>query len=85
MMRRAYFCSGDLARSTCLTRRCCGAPAFGAPIQSPVVSGAITAPLFKYLTPGESAEESLVSQKFASWNRMADYLRRLDALRWAAA
>jgi hypothetical protein len=45
---------------------------------------ATTAPFFKCLAPGESAEERMVSQTFASWNRIADWLRRLNGLRSAA-
>lgn len=45
---------------------------------------AATAPFFKYLAPGESREESVVSQNFASWNRIAELLRQLSGLCSAA-
>jgi site-specific DNA recombinase len=45
---------------------------------------AATAPFFKYLAQGESAEESLVSLNFASWNQLTKWLSRLDSLRRAA-
>jgi hypothetical protein len=32
---------------------------------------AVTAPLFKYLAPSESADERVVSQTFVSWNQIA--------------
>ena len=43
----------------------------------------LTAPLFNYLAPDQSAEKSLVSQIFASWNQMTHWLLELDALRLA--
>ena len=45
---------------------------------------ATTASLFKYLTPGERTDENVVSQTFAIWNRISDWLRQLDGLRIAA-
>ena len=45
---------------------------------------AVTAPLFNYLAPGQSAEESLVSLNFASWNQLDGWLRQVDKLRRAA-
>lgn len=44
---------------------------------------ALTAPLFNYLAPGESADEKMASQTFASWNLIRELLRRLDALKRA--
>ena len=44
---------------------------------------AATAPFFKYLAPGESAEERMVTLIFASWNRIVSWLRQLDPLRSA--
>jgi hypothetical protein len=41
-------------------------------------------PLFKYLAPSESAEESLVSQIFTSWNPLMSWLRQVERLRHAA-
>ena len=43
-----------------------------------------TAPFFKYLAPGESAEESLVSRIFASWNQLDGWLCVVDSLRQVA-
>jgi len=40
--------------------------------------------LFNYLVPSESADEKMVSLNFTSWNQIARWLRRLDALRTAA-
>jgi hypothetical protein len=45
---------------------------------------AATAPLFNYLAPDQSAEESLVTLTFASWNRIGEWLRRLEQLRKVA-
>jgi hypothetical protein len=45
---------------------------------------AATAPLFNYLAPDQSAEENLVTQTFASWNQLGDWLRRVAGLRQAA-
>jgi hypothetical protein len=42
---------------------------------------ALTAPLFNYLAPDQSAEEILVSRIFASWNQLAGWLRQVDRLR----
>ena len=42
---------------------------------------AATAPFFTYLASSESAEESLVTLTFASWNQMASWLRQIDELR----
>jgi hypothetical protein len=39
-----------------------------------------TAPFFKHLAPDERRDESLVSQTFASWNPIGEWLRRLDAI-----
>ena len=46
---------------------------------------AVTAPLFKYLTTGEQAEESLASPISASWNQLGGWLRAMDGLRRRAA
>jgi hypothetical protein len=45
---------------------------------------AVTAPLFNYLAPSESADERVVSRIFASWNRLSSWLRQLEGLRAAA-
>jgi hypothetical protein len=45
---------------------------------------AVTAPLFNYLAPDQSAEESLVSQTFTSWNRVVGWLRQVEAIRATA-
>jgi hypothetical protein len=45
---------------------------------------AVTAPLFKYLAPSESADEKMLTLTFASWNHVAEWLRRLEVLRQAA-
>jgi hypothetical protein len=45
---------------------------------------AATAPFFKYLAPSESADEKMVSQNSASWNRLERWLRAVDELRRAA-
>jgi hypothetical protein len=45
---------------------------------------AATAPLFNYLAPDRSAKEKVVSQTFASWNRIAEWLSRLEGLRGPA-
>jgi hypothetical protein len=45
---------------------------------------ATTAPSFKYLAPGESADEKMLSRIFASWNQLDGWLRQVDRLRWAA-
>jgi hypothetical protein len=45
---------------------------------------AVTAPLFKYLAPSESADERVVTLNFASWNLISSLLARLDGLRSAA-
>jgi hypothetical protein len=45
---------------------------------------AATAPLFKNLTPPESADERVVSRIFASWNQIDRWLRTVDFLRQAA-
>ena len=42
---------------------------------------AATAPFFKYLAPGASADEKMVTLTFASWNQIAGWLGRLAALR----
>jgi hypothetical protein len=44
---------------------------------------AITAPLFKYLAPDQSAEEIVVSLNFTSWNQLDEWLRQLDEMRLA--
>ena len=45
---------------------------------------ATTASLFKYLAPGENAEESVVDQNSASWNQMSLWLRQVADLRQVA-
>jgi hypothetical protein len=45
---------------------------------------AVTAPLFKYLAPSESADERVVTLNFASWNQIHDWLRQVAAVRHAA-
>ena len=45
---------------------------------------AVTAPLFNYLAPSESADERVVSQTFASWNQLDGWLRQVEGLRRAA-
>ena len=45
---------------------------------------AVTAPLFKYLAPSDSADEKMVTLNFASWNHVEGWLRRLESLRTAA-
>ncbi len=45
---------------------------------------AVTAPLFSYLAPDQSAEQSLVSLNFTSWNQLERWFRDIDALRRAA-
>ena len=42
-----------------------------------------TAPLFNYLAPSDGADEKMVTLTFASWNRIAAWLRQLDRLRSA--
>ena len=42
---------------------------------------AVTAPLFSYLAPSESADETMVSQNFASWKRLDRWFRRVEGLR----
>jgi hypothetical protein len=44
---------------------------------------AATAQLFNYLAPSESADEKMVTQIFTSWNPLASWLQRVDALRRA--
>ena len=44
---------------------------------------AVTAPLFSYLAPSESADEKMVSQTFMSWNLIGRFLRSLQTLRRA--
>jgi hypothetical protein len=44
---------------------------------------AVTAPLFNYLAPSESADEKVVSRFFTSWNQAVVWLWRLQALRLA--
>jgi hypothetical protein len=39
---------------------------------------------FSYLRPIERGNEGLVTLTFASWNRIGEWLRRLDAFRQAA-
>jgi hypothetical protein len=41
---------------------------------------AATTPVFKYLAVSESAEETLVSLTFASWNQIQDWLRRVEGI-----
>jgi hypothetical protein len=45
---------------------------------------AVTAPLFNYLAPSESADERVVSRIFVSWNQIGGWLRRLKALQQPA-
>jgi len=45
---------------------------------------AATAPFFKYLATGASADEKMVSLDFTSWNQIGEWLRRVEALRYAA-
>ncbi len=45
---------------------------------------AVTAPLFKYLAPSESADVRVVSLNFTSWNRIGPWLRQLEELRRTA-
>lgn len=45
---------------------------------------AITAPLFNYLSPVQSAEENVVSLNFASWNQLERWVWELDGLRRVA-
>jgi hypothetical protein len=45
---------------------------------------AVTAPLFKYLAPSESADEKMLSRIFASWNQTTAWLRTVDPLRHTA-
>ena len=45
---------------------------------------AVTAPLFNYWAPSESADEKMVSRIFTSWNQMVSWLRQLQRLRRAA-
>jgi len=42
---------------------------------------ATTASLFKYLAPGENAEESVVTLTFANWNLVRQWLSGLHVLR----
>jgi hypothetical protein len=42
------------------------------------------APLFNCLAPSESADEKMVTLNFASWNRVASWLRAVDELRRVA-
>jgi hypothetical protein len=43
----------------------------------------VTAPAFSYLRGAEPGNEDLVDQTFASWNRAAVWLKRIDGLRKA--
>ena len=45
---------------------------------------AVTAPLFNYLAPSQSAGENLVTLNFASWNQLDAWLRQVDGLRRSA-
>jgi hypothetical protein len=45
---------------------------------------AITAPLFNYLAPSESADERVVTLIFISWNPLSCWLRQNAALKRAA-
>jgi hypothetical protein len=45
---------------------------------------AVTAPLFSYLGPSESADEKMVSRIFASWNQLRQWLSPVDGFRRAA-
>jgi hypothetical protein len=40
--------------------------------------------VFKYLAPNESAEESVVTLTFVSWNPTSEWLRQLAVFRRAA-
>ena len=44
----------------------------------------VTAPALSYLRPIEGRNERMVDQNSASWNRIADWLRRVEVLRDAA-
>jgi hypothetical protein len=46
---------------------------------------AATAPLFKYLTPPEGADERVVSLTFASWNQVREWVRLVEAVRLVCA
>ena len=48
------------------------------------VRTALTAPAFSYLRPIRGANEGVVDQNRASWNRIARWLGRMEALRAAA-
>jgi hypothetical protein len=41
---------------------------------------AATTLFFSYVSAGERADESLVSQMFVSWNRIAEWLKSLERL-----
>lgn len=47
------------------------------------VRTAVTAPAFSYLRPIEVGNEGLVDQTSASWNRVAAWLRRVEAIHTA--
>jgi len=46
---------------------------------------AATAPVFKYLVPSESADETVVTVTFASWSQIAAWLRQLEGVRSRAS
>ena len=48
------------------------------------VRTALTAPAFSYLRPIRGANEGVVDQNSASWNRVTSWLRVMDALRRVA-
>jgi hypothetical protein len=45
---------------------------------------AATTLLFNDVSPSEGADERMVSQNFASWNRVVTWLGQLEAIRAAA-
>ena len=49
-----------------------------------VVRTGVSTHAFKYLTPVEPAENNLASPVFASWNRLAGWLRQVEGLRRVA-
>jgi len=49
-----------------------------------IVGTGLTLPVFNYLAPAEDSEVRMVDQSIASWNRLASWLHRVEALRAAA-
>jgi hypothetical protein len=49
-----------------------------------LVGTGTTLPVFNYLNPISGEKEDLVDQTGARWNRLHDWLARIDALRLAA-